>query len=156
MAGKELEAAPEDLEVVNGVVQVKGAPERSKTVGELAGAALGVHNVFLAGRGAYLKPAAEIDGGQAAVTIINALHTAAGLPAFSSTNEAEIQAQVIQERDRELFLEGHRMWSIRRHNLALNPATGTAYPIKGGTYGDTRCFPLPDIERNNNPALGGN
>ena len=99
---------------------------------------------------------AEIDGGQAAVTIINALHTAAGLPAFSSSNEAEIQAQVIQERDRELFLEGHRMWSIRRHDLPLNPAIGTPYPIKGGTYGDTRCFPLPDIERNNNPALGGN
>lgn len=99
---------------------------------------------------------AEIDGGQAAVNIINSLHTAAGLPAFNSSNEAEIQAQVIQERDRELFLEGHRMWSIRRHDLALNPPVGTVYPIKGGTYGDTRCFPLPDIERNNNPALGGN
>ena len=99
---------------------------------------------------------AEIDGGQAAVSIINALHTAAGLPAFNSSDEAAIQAQVIQERDRELFLEGHRMWTIRRNNLALNPTTGTVYPIKGGTYGDTRCFPLPDIERNNNPALGGN
>ena len=98
---------------------------------------------------------AEIDGGQAAVGIINALHTAAGLPAFNSSDEAAIQAQVIQERDRELFLEGHRMWTIRRHNLPLNPTTGTAYPIKGGTYGDTRCFPLPDIERNNNPKLGG-
>jgi hypothetical protein len=99
---------------------------------------------------------AEIDGGQAAVNIINAFHTAAGLPAFNSTNEAEIQAQVIQERDRELFLEGHRMWTIRRKNLAFNPPVGTTYPIKGGTYGDTRCFPLPDIERNNNPRLGGN
>lgn len=99
---------------------------------------------------------AEIDGGAAAVSIINSLHTAAGLPAFNSSDEAAIQAQVIQERDRELFLEGHRMWTIRRKNLALNPTTGTVYPIKGGTYGDTRCFPLPDIERNNNPALGGN
>lgn len=99
---------------------------------------------------------AEVDGGQAAVSIINAFHTAAGLPAFSSTNETEIQAQVIEERDRELFLEGHRMWTIRRHNLDFNPPVGTQYPIKGGTYGDTRCFPLPDIERNNNPRLGGN
>ena len=61
VAGKELEAAPGDLEVVEGVVRVKGAPERKKTVGEIAGAALGVHNVFLAGRGAYLKPAQAID-----------------------------------------------------------------------------------------------
>ena len=25
--------------------------------------------------------------------------------------------------------------------------------IGGGTYGDQRCFPLPDIERNNNPNI---
>jgi hypothetical protein len=48
------------------------------------------------------------------------------------------------------------MWTIRRLDLPLNPPVGTVYPIKGGTYGDTRCFPLPDIERNNNPGLGGN
>jgi len=98
---------------------------------------------------------AEIDGGQTAVGIINALHTAAGLPAFASSDPAAILAQVIQERDRELFLEGHRFWTIRRLNLALNPVAGTAYPIKGGSYGDMRCFPLPDIERTNNPKLRG-
>ena len=96
---------------------------------------------------------AEIDGGQAAVTIINALHTAAGLPPFSSNDPAAIQAQVFEERSRELFLEGHHFYDIRRLNIPLDPATGTAYPSKGGTYGDQRCWPLPDVERFNNPRL---
>jgi hypothetical protein len=96
---------------------------------------------------------AEIDGGQAAVDIINALHTAAGLPAFSSNDPVAIQNQIIQERGRELFLEGHHFYDIRRLNIPLNPAAGTAYPIKGGTYGDQRCWPLPDVERFNNPKL---
>jgi hypothetical protein len=85
---------------------------------------------------------------------INVLHDAVCL--ISQRRPAAIFNQVIQERDRELFLEGHRMWTIRRLDLPFNPPVGTVYPIKGGTYGDTRCFPLPDIERNNNPGLGGN
>jgi hypothetical protein len=96
---------------------------------------------------------AEIDGGQAAVDIINALHDAVGLPHFTSTDPAAIQAQVVQERSRELFLEGQHFYDIRRLNLPLNPAAGTAYPLKGGTYGDQRCWPLPDVERFNNPKL---
>jgi hypothetical protein len=96
---------------------------------------------------------AEIDGGQAAVDIINALHDAVGLPHFTSSDPAAIQAQVVEERSRELFLEGHHFYDIRRLNLPLNPAAGTPYPLKGGTYGDQRCWPLPDVERFNNPKL---
>jgi hypothetical protein len=95
---------------------------------------------------------AEVEGGQTAVNIINELRAEHGLPPFVSVNEAEIQAQVREERRRELFLEGHRLGDMRRLNLALFPATGTAYN-KGGTYGDARCFPLPDVERRNNPNL---
>ena len=96
---------------------------------------------------------AEAEGGQTAVNIINALRTAAKLPAnFASTNAAEIQAAVLEERRRELFLEGHRLFDLRRLNLPLIPAPGTAYP-KGGTYGDARCMPLPDVERATNPNL---
>ena len=61
VAGKEMEAAPEDLEIVNGMVRVKGAPERQKSVKDLAGAAIYVHNTFIAGSGAFIKPPAEID-----------------------------------------------------------------------------------------------
>ena len=91
----------------------------------------------------------------AAVAIINALHTKAGLPAYDATGQtaAQVLAQVIDERRREFFLEGHRLGDIRRYGLALSPATGSAYP-NGGTYGTQSCFPLPDVERINNPNIG--
>jgi starch-binding outer membrane protein, SusD/RagB family len=95
---------------------------------------------------------AEVQGGQTAVNIINALRAPHGLPNFASTDEAVIQAQVREERRRELFLEGQRLGDMRRLNIAPFPATGTAYN-KGGTYGDARCFPLPDVERRNNPNI---
>jgi hypothetical protein len=99
---------------------------------------------------------AEVSGGQTAVDIINALHTRANIPPFASNDPAEIQAQVIQERQRELFLEGHHLGDVRRHDLPLTPAAGTLYPPKaGGSYGDSRCFPLPASERLNNPNIDG-
>jgi hypothetical protein len=42
-----------------------------------------------------------------------------------------------------------------RFKVPLSPAAGTAYPSKGGVYGSQLCFPLPDVERNNNPTLSG-
>ncbi|HEX8695454.1 MAG TPA: RagB/SusD family nutrient uptake outer membrane protein [Longimicrobium sp.] len=98
---------------------------------------------------------AEAQGGATAVNIINMFHTRAGLPAFSSSDPAAIQAQVIEERRRELFLEGHHLGDIIRYNLPLTPAPGTAFS-KGGTYGpqgSALCLPLPNIERLNNPNI---
>ncbi len=97
---------------------------------------------------------AEVEGGQAAVNIINMFHTRAGLPAFASTDAAAIQRQVVEERRRELFLESQHLGDIIRYDLALTPATGTAFP-KGGTYGSTTCLPLPNIEKLNNPSISG-
>lgn len=94
---------------------------------------------------------AEAQGGAAAVAIINALHTRVGLPAtFASTNPVQIKNQIIDERRREFFADGHRSYDILRYNLPLDPPAGTVHP-QGGNYGDQRCLPLPDIERNNNP-----
>jgi hypothetical protein len=86
--------------------------------------------------------------------IINVLHSNAGIPAYdaSGATQEEVLAQVIEERRRELFLEGHRLGDIRRYDLPLNPAPGSAY-TNGGTYGDQACFPLPDVERVHNPNL---
>jgi hypothetical protein len=97
---------------------------------------------------------AEIQGGQTAVDIVNDFHAAAGLDDFAGGSAAEILAQVIEERRRELWLEGHRFHDIRRFDLALNPPAGTPHR-KGSTYGDDRCFPLPDVERRNNPNIAG-
>ena len=92
-----------------------------------------------------------------AVTIINILHTKAGIPPYAGGTQAEVQAQIIEERRRELFLEGQRFGDIIRYNVALQPAPGTPFPVKGGSYGPNTglqvCFPLPDVERNNNPSI---
>jgi len=90
-----------------------------------------------------------------AKTIINTLRTAAGQTAFSpgSLTLPVVMAEIVEQRRRELFLEGHRMGDIRRLGLPLSPATGAPY-VSGGTYGDQSCFPLPNVERINNPNLG--
>jgi starch-binding outer membrane protein, SusD/RagB family len=89
-----------------------------------------------------------------AVTIINQLHVAAAIPAYDSTGQtnAQILTQVREERRRELFLESHRLGDIRRLNRPLLPAIGTPFP-GGGSYDVQRCFPLPAVERNNNPNI---
>jgi len=95
---------------------------------------------------------AEAEGGQEAVNRINILRQHHNLPLFQSADAAAIRAQVIEERQRELFLEGHHLNDLRRHNLPLVPAAGAAYR-QGGTYGDRRCFPLPAVERATNPNV---
>ncbi len=104
---------------------------------------------------------------EAAVAYINALHAAVGLPNFASTDATAILNQLVEERSRELFLEGHRLYDTNRFNVPFDPAVGVVFQIpqprigggapanrpKGGTYGDRRCMPLPDVERNNNDNL---
>ena len=96
---------------------------------------------------------AEIDGGQAAVDRINQLRDRHALPHFAGGSEAEIRQALIEERRRELWLQGHRQYDMSRFNVPLVPAPGSPYP-KGGTYGSTTCLPLPDVERFNNPNIG--
>jgi hypothetical protein len=97
---------------------------------------------------------AEAAGGQTAVDIINNLRSRRGLPAtYAGGTAAEIKAQVIAERQRELFLDGHRVGDLRRYNLDFFPEVGLVYP-KGGIYGDQRCFPLPMAEIAVNPNIG--
>ncbi len=91
---------------------------------------------------------AEIEGGQTAVNVVNALRAKHNLPQVTSVN----QSTLIEERRRELWLEGQRLYDIRRFDLPLTPAVGAAFP-KGGTYGPTTCLPLPDVERFNNPSF---
>jgi hypothetical protein len=75
-----------------------------------------------------------------------------GMPQYDATGRTatEVRDQIIDERRRELFLEGRRFWDVQRFDLPLVPAPGTPY-LTTGTYGDQRCFPVPAVERNNNP-----
>jgi len=94
----------------------------------------------------------DLAGAAAAINAVRA--TRPGLPTFSATGltAADVKAQIVEERRRELYLEGHRLGDLRRLNIALTPATGSAYP-GGGAYGSLSCFPLPDVERINNPNI---
>lgn len=69
-----------------------------------------------------------------------------------TVTDAQIMEQVIEERRRELFLEGHRAYDRARYGLPLYPAAGS--PCRwGGVHGSAICFPLPNVERDNNPDI---
>ena len=100
---------------------------------------------------------AEITGGATAVSVINALRLPHSLPSFSSSIESEIQDMVVAERQRELWFEGFRAYDIRRLNLPLFPLPGADYQpgVKGGSYGDQLCIPIPIVETFNNSTIRG-
>lgn len=95
---------------------------------------------------------AEVQGGQAAVAILNGLRAKVGLPALTAQEVADLHNTIIAERRKELWLEGQRMYDLIRFNLPFEPPVGAPFP-KGGFYGTTRCLPLPDVERHNNPNI---
>jgi hypothetical protein len=98
---------------------------------------------------------AEVQGGAQAVSIINAMRSAVGLKPYTGPSDAaSIKNLVISERQRVLFIEGFRNYDIERFQIPFNPPVGANFPVGGGTYGNTTCLPLPDIEKNNNPSLG--
>lgn len=98
--------------------------------------------------------AGDLAGAAAAINRVRAAWP--GLPAYSVAGKtaADVRADLIEERRRELFLEGHRLGDIRRYGVPIMPAEGTPFPGGGGTYGSQSCFPLPDVERVNNPNIG--
>ena len=89
-----------------------------------------------------------------ALPILLASRTRGGQGTFTGTTQAEYLAELIDQRRRELFAEGHHVGDIRRFGIALSPATGTPYHF-GGEYGSQVCLPLPSAERLNNPLIGG-
>jgi len=95
---------------------------------------------------------AEVRGAGEGVAILNTLRARAGvaLPPLSPAEVSAFAATVMEERNRELWLQGNRWFDMNRRSLPQVPAAGVAYS-KGGIYGDQRCWPLPDVERFANP-----
>lgn len=92
---------------------------------------------------------AEASGGEAAVDIINTLRDQYDLPPYEGGSEQEILDQILEERAREFFLEGHRLNDKLRHDIPF--PTGATH--KGQSYGSLTCVPLSDQERAANPNL---
>ena len=60
IAGKELEIDPSDLEIIDGEVIAKGAPQKKISVPDVAAAATWTYGELITGTGAQLKPYATI------------------------------------------------------------------------------------------------
>jgi hypothetical protein len=89
----------------------------------------------------------------AATAINNARNTRAGMPQYvPAGTPAQVLADIVEERRREFFLEGHRLQDFKRFGLTLTPAAGTL-DVANQAYGSQVCFPLPDVERVNNPNI---
>ena len=86
----------------------------------------------------------------AAVTAINNLRTRASLPLLTLGTDVDI-ATVLEERRRELFLEGARYNDMLRYPALLPFPTGLDH--KGQIFGDVTCLPMPLVETNNNLNL---
>jgi starch-binding outer membrane protein, SusD/RagB family len=89
-----------------------------------------------------------------ALPIINASRARGSQGIFLGTTQAEYLTELVDQRRRELFLEGQQLGDIIRFGTVLQPAAGTPYHFAGGTYGNQLCFPLPSAERLNNPLIG--
>jgi starch-binding outer membrane protein, SusD/RagB family len=83
-----------------------------------------------------------------AVAAINRLRAAQDLPAFEGATVS--QADLVEERRRQLYLEGHRLNDMLRFSVPFPQGVNN----KNQPFGPITCMPLPDQERNNNPNLG--
>jgi SusD family len=88
---------------------------------------------------------AEAVGGQAAVDLIDARRDQLSLPHYTgATDAASIQALILDERNREFFMEGgQRFNDLLRYGIAWK----TGNDQNGVPYGTTTCLPLPASER---------
>ena len=91
---------------------------------------------------------------QNAAAILNAFRVRGNQPPLSTADQTTLRAALIDQRRRELFLESQHLGDIIRFDVNLTPAAGTRFP-GGGVYGSQKCLALPDVERQNNPVLGG-
>jgi starch-binding outer membrane protein, SusD/RagB family len=92
---------------------------------------------------------AEAVGGQAGLDAINRVRTANGVPTLAGPPPAgqAFTDLVLEERRRQLFSEGQRYGDMLRYNLPFTKGT----TLRGNTYSDLTCVPLPDVETRNNP-----
>jgi hypothetical protein len=83
---------------------------------------------------------------------LNVFRARGGQTALTTVNPDTLLAEIVDQRRRELFLDGHHLGDVMRYGIVLAPPAGT--PYRGsGNYGSQVCLPLPDVERLNNPNV---
>ena len=102
-----------------------------------------------------VRVAAPPEGGRANEAVVRLVAETLSLPRDAVT-------LVVRDRNggrrsvQVPLVEGQRLGDIIRYGLPLFPAPGTPFPVGGtdtGVYGTQVCFPLPSVERNNNPNI---
>lgn len=92
---------------------------------------------------------ADAEGGANVVTAINNIRAKYNLPMYAGGTSDEIKAQIIEERRRTLFYNGHRMGDMLRYGIPFL----TGVNQKGVKYNnDARCILLPFVETIGRPT----
>jgi len=91
---------------------------------------------------------------------LNIIRNRAGLPNTTATTKSDFLAAILHERQTEFFSEwGHRWFDIVRTGT-VNSIMGSPQNVcvqKGGTWSsDWQLYPIPQVERENNPQLTQN
>jgi hypothetical protein len=92
---------------------------------------------------------AEVEGGQSAVDAINRIRTRYNLPQYAGGTADEIKAQIIEERRRSLFYDGHRIGDQLRFGIPFAKGVNQ----KGVAYNEAAtCISLPLGETTGRPT----
>ena len=110
IASKELEIDPGDLEIADGEVVAKGAPDRRISIADVAGAATYAYGELISGQGTALKPLAEVNDDDGSVTE----------EPHSAISYAACVADVVVD-DETGEVEVTRMVSVYDVGRAINP-----------------------------------
>ena len=101
--------------------------------------------------------AAEAGDATAQLALITARRAANGRPVYAGgVDAASVLAELYNQRAYEFYMEGKRVADFRR-----SPASVTSMTPAGGAYfkpgyanvGTNVCYPLPRVERDNNPNM---
>ncbi|GAB3691494.1 RagB/SusD family nutrient uptake outer membrane protein [Spirosoma flavus] len=93
-------------------------------------------------------------GNAEAYTAVNRLRSRAGLPALSGLTQEQFRDAVLLERRLELAFEGHRWYDLARTKRLISAmkAQNPTIVVQDRHY----LFPIPQTERDVNPALDQN
>jgi hypothetical protein len=107
----------------------------------------------------YIVAEAKLKSGDpsAALSLIAARRAANGQPAFAGSTNAEILAELMDQRSRDFWMEAKHLGDIIRNPTAaahFPPAGSLFYKPQLGNFGTNVCLPLPLQETTNNPNFG--
>src|SRR5439155_22807 len=142
IASKEMEIDPGDLEIADGEVTAKGAPDRKLGLADVAAAATWSYGELITGTGAAFKKYATVDDDTGEVdnapqpAIMSAIHDAVGVWVTEAPATPHKVLTALQER-REPRREGKRV--VYDEELSIRAVSASA-----GKGADGTGFLLPD------------